>query len=122
MPMLFWLPAVILSEMWSIAWAEMPTLIPRPIRFPKIIALTGALVLSGATLAQPGVDTQSKANPSGSVMQPQGMTGPINTKSGGAPASSPQGETPAGMQAAPKGSSETIRTDKHGIVEGTPKN
>jgi len=88
----------------------------------RIIALTGALVLSGATLAQPGVDTQSKANPSGSVMQPQGMTGPINTKSGGAPASSPQGETPAGMQAAPKGSSETILTDKHGIVEGTPKN
>lgn len=55
-------------------------------------------------------------------MQPQGMTGPINTKStGGAPASSPQGETPPGMQAAPKGSDKTVRTDASGIPEGTPK-
>ena len=37
--------------------------------------------------------------------QPQGPTGPINTTSGGAPASSPQGETPAGMQPVPEGSS-----------------
>jgi hypothetical protein len=94
-----------------------------PEKLNQIIALVAALVFSGAAaLAQPAVDTQSKDNPSGSVMQPQGMTGPINTKPGGAPASSPQGETPAGMQAAPKGSSETIRTDKHGIAEGTPKN
>ena len=41
-------------------------------------------------------------------MQPQGPTGPINTKSGGAPAESPQGETPPGMQSAPEGSSRTI--------------
>ena len=41
-------------------------------------------------------------------MQPQGPTGPINTGSGGAPAESPQGETPAGMQSAPGGSSKTI--------------
>ena len=60
-------------------------------------------------------------------MQPQGTTGPINTKSiGGAPASSPQGETPQGetppgMQAAPKGSDKTVRTDASGIPEGTPK-
>jgi len=40
--------------------------------------------------------------------QPQGKTGPINTTTGGAPASSPQGETPAGMQAAPEGSSKTV--------------
>lgn len=41
-------------------------------------------------------------------LQPQGWTGPINTKSeGGAPASSPQGQTPPGMQAAPEGSSKT---------------
>ena len=40
--------------------------------------------------------------------QPQGPTGPINTESGGAPASSPQGETPPGMQSAPQGSSKTI--------------
>jgi hypothetical protein len=34
--------------------------------------------------------------------QPQGPTGPINTTSGGASASSPQGETPSGMQPAPQ--------------------
>lgn len=42
------------------------------------------------------------------VMQPQGPTGPINTGSGGAPAESPQGQTPPGMQSAPEGSSKTI--------------
>lgn len=42
-------------------------------------------------------------------LQPQGWTGPINTKSeGGAPAASPQGQTPPGMQAAPEGSSKTV--------------
>jgi hypothetical protein len=40
--------------------------------------------------------------------QPQGHTGPIDTKSGGAPAESPQGQTPPGMQSAPDGSSKTI--------------
>jgi hypothetical protein len=40
--------------------------------------------------------------------QPQGHTGPLETKSGGAPAESPQGQTPPGMQAAPDGSSKTI--------------
>jgi hypothetical protein len=41
-------------------------------------------------------------------MQQQGRTGPLNTTSGGAPAESPQGQTPPGMQAAPEGSSKTI--------------
>jgi hypothetical protein len=42
-------------------------------------------------------------------MQPQGPTGPITTGTGGgAPAESPQGQTPPGMQAAPEGSSKTI--------------
>jgi hypothetical protein len=40
--------------------------------------------------------------------QPQGNTGPLETASGGAPAESPQGQTPPGMQAAPEGSSKTI--------------
>ena len=40
--------------------------------------------------------------------QPQGPTGPLNTGTGGAPAESPQGQTPPGMQAAPEGSSKTI--------------
>jgi hypothetical protein len=42
------------------------------------------------------------------VLQPQGYTGPLNTGSGGAPAESPQGQTPPGMQSAPEGSSKTI--------------
>ncbi len=41
-------------------------------------------------------------------LQPQGWTGPIETKSGGAPAESPQGQSPPGMQAAPEGSTKTV--------------
>ena len=41
-------------------------------------------------------------------LQPQGRTGPITTGSGGAPAESPQGQSPPGMQPAPDGSSKTI--------------
>ena len=40
--------------------------------------------------------------------QPQGHTGPLDTTQGGAPAASPQGQTPSGMQAAPDGSSKTV--------------
>jgi len=39
--------------------------------------------------------------------QPQGWTGPTNTGQGDAPASSPQGQSPPGMQSAPEGSSKT---------------
>jgi hypothetical protein len=42
--------------------------------------------------------------------QPQGSTGPVTTGSGGAPAASPQGETPPNMQAAPEGSSKSIKS------------
>jgi hypothetical protein len=80
----------------------------------KFVALTAAFVLcaSTAVFAQSkSVDEKTNGNPSGSVMQPQGTTGPIDTKQGGAPASSPQGETPAGMQAAPKGSGKKIRSE-----------
>lgn len=46
--------------------------------------------------------------------QPQGRTGPIDTRNGakGAPAASPQGETPPGTEAAPEGSSKTIVDSK----------
>jgi hypothetical protein len=47
--------------------------------------------------------------------QPQESTGPINTGSGGAPASSPQGDTPAGMQVTHQGSPEQA-------VQGAPSN
>ena len=46
--------------------------------------------------------------------QPQGPTGPLNTTTGGAPAESPQGQTPPGMQPAPEGSSKTIVDPKGG--------
>jgi hypothetical protein len=51
--------------------------------------------------------TTPPAPGTGETVQPQGPTGPINTQSGGAPASSPQGETPPGMQSAPQGSGTT---------------
>jgi hypothetical protein len=91
----------------------------------KIIGLTAIFILCASTTVfaqSKPADQQRNDNPSGTAIQPQEKTGPINTKAGGAPASSPQGETPAGMQAAPNGSGKTIRTDKNGIVEGTPKN
>ena len=37
--------------------------------------------------------------------QPQGPTGPLDTTSGGAPAASPQGDAPSGMQVIPPKSS-----------------
>jgi hypothetical protein len=91
----------------------------------RSIALTVASMLSVSTAAfsqSNSIDQSTSTNPSGSVMQPQGLTGPITTKSTGiGPPSSPQGETPPGMQAAPKGSDKKIRTDASGIPEGTPK-
>jgi hypothetical protein len=84
------------------------------------IALAAACLLcsAGIVLAQ----TQPPNNPSDAAQQstgrtapedkgqkqPQGWTGPINTTTGGAPADSPQGQSPPGMQAAPEGSSKTV--------------
>ena len=58
------------------------------------------LSFAGIALAQTTPPVQAPAGQT----QPQGPTGPINTTSGGAPASSPQGETPPGMQSNPQGS------------------
>jgi hypothetical protein len=91
----------------------------------EIILLTAVFMLCAVTVVfaqSKPTDQHPVDNPSGSTTQPQGETGPVVTKSGGAPASSPQGESPGGMQAAPKGSSEGIKTDNHGMPEGTPKN
>ena len=41
-------------------------------------------------------------------LQPQGWTGPLETKSGGAPPESPQGQSPPGMQPAPDGSTKAV--------------
>ena len=69
-----------------------------------VAAFESALAQSGQT-GPPATQTQpeEKGQP-----QPQGWTGPINTGSGGAPAESPQGQSPAGMQAAPEGSSKKV--------------
>ena len=92
-----------------------------------LTTLTTAFALSAASAAfcqSNPKDPSTTTNSGGSVTQPQGQTGPINTGSGGgAPASSPQGETPPGMQSAPKGSDKTIRADpnKEDVPAGTAK-
>jgi hypothetical protein len=88
-----------------------------------IIAAICLSVLSGFALAQDDTKgaTQNDRKPGDSphstgrtvspetqgVNQPQGPTGPTETTTGGAPAASPQGQTPPGMQPAPEGSSKT---------------
>jgi hypothetical protein len=61
-------------------------------------ATEGAQHSTGRTVLSPETKT----------MTPQGKTGPRETGTGGAPAESPQGETPPAMQPAPDGSSKTI--------------
>jgi hypothetical protein len=53
-----------------------------------------------------GRATQGATQGGSQQVQPQGPTGPLETTTGGAPASSPQGETPAGMQPMPQEPSE----------------
>jgi hypothetical protein len=88
------------------------------------VALATLIFISCASpaLAQTKPDDKSKSPESTGrsvnedekgKMQPQGQTGPLETKSGGgAPASSPQGETPPGMQSAPDGSSKSMHEPK----------
>jgi hypothetical protein len=86
------------------------------------IGLVVALTFASASSAQTGTQPDDK-KPGDSEhstgrtvlpesnkgqLQPQGWTGPITTESGGAPANSPQGQSPPGMQAAPDGASKTI--------------
>ena len=85
----------------------------------RLISAAVCLIASaGIAVAQAPTDTRQPGNfphstgrtvvpPTKGVDQPQGPTGPLNTTTGGAPASSPQGESPPGMQAAPEGSSKT---------------
>lgn len=69
-----------------------------------VAAFDSALAQSGQT-GPPAAQTRPEAK---GQPQPQGWTGPINTGSGGAPAESPQGQSPPGMQAAPEGSSKKV--------------
>ena len=78
-----------------------------------VLFILSAAIASAQTPSQPGTDSSHSTGRTVSPAtkgqpQPQGQTGPIETKSGGAPAESPQGQTPPGMQAAPEGSSKTI--------------
>ena len=81
-------------------------------KLPMTIFCLVALCLFEGASAEPA-QTNSPAAPARSEekgqLQPQGWTGPINTGSGGAPAESPQGQSPPGMQAAPEGSSKTTK-------------
>ena len=77
------------------------------------LALGSALALAQVEAPAKSGDSQHSTGRTVSpdtkgVQQPQGPTGPTETTSGGAPAESPQGQTPPGMQAAPGGSSKTI--------------
>jgi len=78
-----------------------------------MLFILSAAIASAQTPSQPGTESTHSTGRTVSPAtkgqpQPQGPTGPIETKSGGAPAESPQGQTPPGMQAAPEGSSKTI--------------
>jgi hypothetical protein len=77
------------------------------------IAILALCLCTGAAFAQTPKDSPHSTGrtvtpDTKGAAQPQGNTGPTETKSGGAPAESPQGQTPPGMQAAPEGSSKTI--------------
>lgn len=82
-----------------------------------LLCLVSSVGLASAQTPAPDKSKEPAAQSTGRTvtpetkgqLQPQGWTGPIDTKSeGGAPASSPQGQTPPGMQAAPEGSSKTV--------------
>lgn len=87
-----------------------------------LIAAAFVLLAASPAFSQPNSsESTTNTHSNRSVTQPQGKTGPLDTKSGGAPASSPQGETPPGMQSAPQGSDKPVRTDGNGVPEGAPK-
>ncbi|MDI1346793.1 MAG: hypothetical protein PSV22_22260 [Pseudolabrys sp.] len=81
-----------------------------------VICLISSAVTALAQSAAPDKSIDQKAQSTGRTilpeekgqLQPQGWTGPIETTTGGAPAESPQGQSPPGMQAAPEGSSKTV--------------
>jgi hypothetical protein len=97
------------------------------------LALIAALLFLGeAAWAQTPPDNKSSSEHSTGrtespeekgVKQPQGWTGPIETKIGGAPAESPQGQSPPGMQPAPEGSDKTmVEPKKPGAAKEMGKN
>jgi hypothetical protein len=73
------------------------------------IALAQTVPDDRSRTGSPQSEGRSRSPETKGQMQPQGRTGPIDTKDAqkGAPAESPQGETPPGTEAAPEGSSKT---------------
>jgi len=67
---------------------------------------------AAGTTGQGSGETYLPSHQQHQQQQPQGATGPLDTTRGGAPASSPQGQSPPGMQAAPEGSGKRIHDDQ----------
>ena len=72
-----------------------------------IIALFLGTGLAFAQISPP--TTKDSPSTTGGTTAEKKEAQPLDTKSGGAPASSPQGETPPGMQSAPEGSSKQVK-------------
>ena len=75
-----------------------------------LAAMVLGLLATGVAQAQNSGSGPTQSPSTDGASQPQGSTGPVTTGNGGAPASSPQGETPPNMQAAPEGSSKSIKS------------
>lgn len=86
----------------------------------SVLPLYVLLLVSSAPLSHAQMPSQVPAT-EGSQTQPQGPTGPITTGSGGAPAESPQGETPPSMQSAPQGSGGSTSTTPSGQTKQDTK-
>jgi hypothetical protein len=80
------LAALCISASASMAYAQSQ---------PNLDRLSGSQPINGGATSSDDDKGQS---------QPQGSAGPLTTGSGGTTAASPQGGTPAGMQADPKDS------------------
>jgi len=92
---------------------------------PLLVSILLAFALSSAaaepTVPQSKVDelkqgtgtTDLKNYQQNNQQTPQGPSGPLTTTTGGAPASSPQGQSPPGMQAAPEGRARRL------LIQGT---
>ena len=88
------------------------------------LLFTVAMALAQGAPEQPGDSPHSTGRTvspeTEGKQQPQGNTGPLNTTQGGAPAASPQGQTPPGMQSAPDGSSKTVVDPKSSGQQAGP--
>ena len=88
------------------------------------LLFTVAMALAQGAPEQPGDSPHSTGRTvspeTEGKQQPQGNTGPLNTTQGGAPAASPQGQTPPGMQSAPDGSSKTVVDPKSSGQQAAP--